>query len=565
MDSTRTREREQQRIEERCAAAIRALTGEPDLHFRGHRLHRGHSRTAISAPHLQPDPGAGLDSFRGAADGLALRLQHSDPCLHRTLRPDAAVPRLVFDMLEQFRVESLVPRHLPGVLSNLRYRHVAWSLEFHHSGLTETARGIVVYTVAQVCRSRVTGQPVAEQIQDVIEDCRAVLAPRLGSSLAGLRRERHDQQRYATHSHVIADVVGQMLQDTGDESDGSRATRRRAQLPLLDEEDDSSAPIPAAGTANSRVLAAARHGYRVFTTDHDRELAASALVRPALLVRYRQQLDQRIAAQGINVPWLARRLQAVLAEPDRHGWDGGQEEGHLDGRRLAQLVASPAEHRVFRTERVEPRSRCVVTFLIDCSGSMSEHAEATAVLVDVFARALDQIGASSEILGYTTGAWNGGRALRDWRRAGRPGHPGRLNERRHLVFKTAEIPWRRARRGIAALLKTDLYREGVDGEAVTWACRRSHELSEQHRVLVVVSDGSPMDGATNLTNDEHYLDQHLTETVRHEERAMPILGLGVGLDLSSYYSRSHALDLSAGTGNAVLREVLEALAGVRHR
>ena len=567
MDSTTDGAREQQHFEEICAGAIRAFTGEPDLRFRGGLLHRGRTRLAIHAPHLHPGAGDDLGSFRGAADGLALRVRHSDAELHRALRPSGPVPRLVFDMLEQFRVEALAPEHLPGIGTNLRHRHVAWSLEFHHSGLTETARGLLLYTVAQVCRARVTGQPVVAETRDVIEHTRAALATRIGGNLAGLRRHRHEQAGHAEHARAIADLIGEMLR--GADEDGAGVRHRngsRAGMPLVDDEDDDTAPTPTAETGPSRVFNAGA-GYRVFTTAHDREQAASSLVRPELLVQYRQQLDRGVATRGLNLARLARALRAMFAEPAVNGWDCAQEEGRLDGRRLAQLVAAPAERRLFRAERVEPVTDCLMTFLVDCSGSMKQHAESVAALVDVFARALERIGATSEILGFTTGAWNGGRAVRDWRRAGRPACPGRLNERRHLVFKDAETSWRRARPDIAALLKTDLYREGADGEAVAWACDRAREQPASNRFVVVLSDGGPMDSATNLTNDEHYLDQHLAEVVRREERAgsTRVHGLGVGLDLSAHYGRSHALDLSGGVSNGVLAEVVEMLSGARRR
>jgi cobaltochelatase CobT len=252
----------------------------------------------------------------------------------------------------------------------------------------------------------------------------------------------------------------------------------------------------------------------------------------------------------------------LLGVPTRDDWDGGQEEGAIDGRRLAQLVASPAERRLFRTERIEPIADSVVAFLVDCSGSMKEHAESVAMLVDVFARALERAGVASEALGFTTGAWNGGRARRDWQRAGRPSHPGRLNETLQIVFKDGDTTWRRARPAIASLLKTDLYREGVDGEAVEWACSRLRVRSEARRVLIVVSDGSPMDGATALANDPHYLDHHLQDVVERQTRdgGVEIVGIGVGLDLSPYYRRSHVLDLSSAIGDRAFREVIETLA-----
>ena len=551
-----------QRTDELCAAAMRALSGEPDLHLRGRIPHHDRGRVPVHAPHLGPPESDDLASLRGVVDGISLRLKHSDAQLHRKLAPADPVERLVFEILEQFRAESLAPQRMPGVVRNLRHRHEQWSLEFHRSGLTETSRGLVLYAMAQMCRSRVTGQPVVAETEDLIEATRFALAPRLGTALAGLRAHRHDQAAYADHALAVAQVIGELVVGEDDPADGEETDRGRFAL-LLDQDDDSADAVPKATTGRSRVLDGEAGGYRAFTTAYDREHQVSALVRPALLKEYRERLDKLVAQHPVNVGMLGRAMRALLAEPAHDGWDGGREEGHVDGRRLAQLVASPTEFRLFRQERVEPVTDCVVTVLVDCSGSMKQHAESVAVIVDVLARALELAGASSEVLGFTTGAWNGGRAMRDWRRAGRPANPGRLNELCHLVFKDAGTPWRRARPGIAGLLKSDLFREGVDGEAVRWACRRLEEREESRRLLVVVSDGSPLDSATALTNDRHYLDDHLRDVVRREESggSVRICGLGVGLDLSPFYRRSHVLDLDRGTGNRVFHEILGMIAG----
>jgi cobaltochelatase CobT len=478
---------------------------------------------------------------------------------------------MVFDWLEQLRVESRVPDTMPGAARNLEHRHAEWARAFHDAGLTESARGILLYTVAQVCRARVTAQPVLEAIAGIIEHTRAALAPALGEHLAGLRPSRADQAAYAVHALAIARHVGRALRELDEargegagEPDDDRDPDGRSGLALMFEPGgDEGSALAAAASGRSGVLDAAPGGYRVFTAAYDREVEAASLVRAALLTELRERLDRRVAGQGAHVPRLARELKALLAVPTRDGWDGAQESGRIDGRRLAQLVTSPTERRLFRVEREEPVADCLLSVLIDCSGSMKEHVESVAMLVDILVRALELAGVASEVLGFTTGAWNGGRARRDWQRAGRPAHPGRLNEACHLVFKHADTPWRRARCGIAALLKADLFREGIDGEAVDWACRRMEGRAETRRLLLVVSDGCPMDTATNLVNDAHYLDQHLREVVarREQEGRVAIHGVGVGLDLSPYYSRSRALDLAASTGNGVFRELLEMIAG----
>lgn len=565
------RVRQEEQVAELCAGVVRAFSGERDLHFRGRRLHRGRVALPWFAPHLHPSPETDdFASFRGAADGLALRLSESDAALHDSLRPEEPVERMLFEMLEQFRAEAMAPETMVGMRRNLRHRHEQWSLAFHHSGLTDTARGLLLYAVAQICRARVSGEQVVEETEDMLEATRFALAPLIGHALAGLRRDRNDQAAYAAHALAIARTVAAMLHEAGEESSAARDPHvddKRSVFSLVaDMDQEIIERFTTAESGRSAVLDDAGGAYRVFTTACDREHDAATLARKEVLADHREKLDRRIAAQGVNIARLARELSALLAEPERDGWDGGQEEGLIDGRRLAQLVASATERRLFRTERMAPVADCIVTFLIDCSGSMKEHAESVAMMADVFARALEQAGVASEVLGFTTGAWNGGRAQREWVRAGRPPHPGRLNERCHIVFKAAATPWRRARPAMAALLKADLFREGIDGEAVDWACVRLRQRSEARKLLLVISDGSPMDSATHLANDAHYLDHHLRDVVaRQEQRGdIAIAGIGVGLDLSPYYSRSHVLDLATSSGNTLFREVIELMAG-RHR
>ncbi|MGI5467752.1 cobaltochelatase CobT-related protein [Streptomyces sp. CA-132043] len=559
--------RRRQEVEELCAAAVRALSAEPAVHFRGGRPYRGRHPVPVHAPHARASPDDGdFTSRRGAADGLALRLRGSDPGLHSEVCPaDDPAARLVFELLEQFRTEALAPAPLTGVRTNLRHRFTVWSEDCARSGLTETARGLLLFTVAHVTRARITGEPVPAHAEEPIEATRAALAPLTGHDLAALRRHRADQRAFAPYALSLARTVAGLLtaaDTTGDEAeeDAPDEYTRSPIAALLDLDSESAEESPTAVSGRSRTLAEAPGGYRVFTTAYDREDPAGALVRAELLREYRARLDRRVADQGVNVPRLARELHLLLAAPARDGWDGGRETGHIDPGRLSRLITSPTERRLFRTERTAPVADALVTFLIDCSGSMKEHAESVAMLVDVCARALDRAGAGCEVLGFTTGAWHGGRARRDWLRAGRPPHPGRLNERSHLVFKDAATPWRRARHGIAALLKPDLYREGIDGEAVDWACARAAARAEGRKILFVVSDGSPMDTATHLANDRHYLDHHLRDVVARRAPDTEIHGLGVALDLTPYYRRSRILDLPPDPGNGLFREVLGLLA-----
>ncbi len=560
--------RYQQQLDALCAATLRALTGQAQLHFRGRQLYRADHRLPSFAPHLHPQTQTDdARSFRGAADGAALRLRYSDSALHLRLKPALPLARMVFDLLEQFRCASLVPDHLPGVRSNMLHRFDAWSLAFVRARLHESAQGILLLTVAQICHSRVTAEPVDESLTDLIEVTRFGLAPRIGVALAGLRRSRASQADYAEHALHIANTVAALV--------ASEKEARAAPRQDIPEEDDEDAwlqlwvDFESSEEGGFAVVDAERESsdvahapYRAFTTAYDKEVGASSLVRAELLQTYRETLDQQIADAGISVALLARQIQALLAKPHNDDWDSGQEEGRIDGRRLAQLIASPTERRLFRTEHQEPLAHCAVAFLVDCSGSMKQHMPALTVMIDLLVRAMELAGISSQVLGYTTGAWNGGRALRDWRKAGKPQDPGRLNELCHIVFKDNETPWRRARRDIAALLKPDIFRECIDGEALRWANQRLEQVTAERKILIVVSDGSPMDSATVLANDPHYLDRDLQTAATQIERGgrIRLIGVGVGLDMSPFYQRSLVIDAVNFPLRRSLQDILKLLA-----
>ena len=569
--------RQLQQFEELCAAAIRALSGERDLHFRGRRLHRHGRALPLWAPHLQVSlPEDDFSSFRGAADGLALRLRESSAALHEALAPPDAVGRSLFTLLEQLRVESLAPAGLPGVVHNLRYRFEAWSLQFQTSGLTETSRGILLFTLVHMVRARVLAQPVMEAADDAIEATRVGLSPLIGHLLVAMRRDRHAQAAYAVHALALVDMVRDAMDSAAAEPGRPLALTDRDPFTLfVVQEAEETDATTVAHSGASRVFDNADARYRVFSRAHDRELRPGAHTREALLGQWRNELDARIAEQGLPLHKLARELKLLLAEPQSDGWNDAQEEGLIDGRQLARLVTSPAERRLFRQLRVLPQAHAALTLLIDCSGSMKQHIAQLALCADVWARALELADVRCEVLGFSTGAWNGGRPRREWLAAGKPAFAGRLNEAHHLIFKDADTRWRHARRSIAALLKPEQFREGVDGEAVDWACARlnAQELDEEldggqpRRILMVVSDGCPMDRATAVANDEHYLDAHLRAVVaRHaRERRVQIFGIGVGLDLSPFYARSLALDLATMPPRRVLGAWLALLAGHRQR
>ena len=382
-----------------------------------------------------------------------------------------------------------------------------------------------------------------------------------------MRRHRQNQAEFIPHALALSQWVGRTVRTAQAEvASGATHARRRNGFGLrLHFQSSDAATPPVATSGDSRTWNANAQRYRVFTRAYDREVEADSLVRAAQLTEFRAQMDEEVIQAGFNIPRLARFFHRALALPQRDGWRFAQEEGHIDGSRLAQLVSDPQEKSIFKDEMQRPGISCAVAILLDCSGSMKAHAKAVSLLVDVLGRALDMAGVAVEILGFSTGAWNGGRARKDWQRAGQPAMPGRVNETLHLVFKSGAQPWRRGRRGIAALRRPDLFREGIDGEAVEWACQRLQQLPAKRRILMVVSDGCPMDTATHQCNDEHYLDQHLKQVVAAHDRTgdVQICGLGVGLDLGLFYRRRLALNLADTLDESTLQAVAELL--VQHR
>lgn len=566
------REKRQQQLEELCAATLRALSGEARLRYRGGRLEVRGRHVPVRAPHLHPDPERDeFPAWRGVADSLALRLQHSDPEQLRQTLPAQPVERLVFELLEQLRVESLVADCHPGVRRNLLRRFEQWSQQFLDSGQTEGHVGLLLFTLAQMSWVLLCGGRASEQMEMLIEAPRLSLLGHFGAAFGLLRRCRHDQAAFAEQALSIAAKVQELLEQLdaellgNDERKVSEVAEKThlAFALLLDVEHDGEGDGSSGGVGAGNPRGGAEtFAYRVFSRDYDRERSAASLVRPELLHELRLRLDRRLAGQGLNLPRLGKRLGALLAAPRRDGWAFAQTDGQIDSGRLSRLIVSPEQRDIFRHERERPHSDCLVSLLIDNSGSMRNHIEHIALLADALARALELAGARSEILGFTTGQWNGGRPLKRWRGLGQPAEPGRLNELSHLVYKDAETSWRRARPHIAALLKSDLFREGIDGEALLWARQRLLQREARRRLLIVVSDGCPMDSATHQANAQDILDLHLKQVTQQieQEGRIELYALGVGLDLSAYYRHSLELDLSRSLDNAVFDEVLQLLA-----
>lgn len=552
-------------LERHGAASLRALSGVANAEYRASRLRVNGKPAPFAAPYLAINfSDADLAQSRGVADSLGLRLRHSDLALHRRLSPPTGFARLVFDVIEQMRCESLLPVERIGLRTNLDAAFMFWCQDAHGSGFCDSDLGILLYTVIHMVRARLIGTFEDEIAEALIEATRANLGPIIGKSLYQLKSTREDQTAFAKHAADIANELHEMVSDVADDADDGAKLKQRHSVFLPPDWDDNEldSEIESAGAGSGASVEGEQTDlehlgdYHIFTTEYDQQAVASSLVRPEKRYQFRNQLDQLVKAQAVSVTRLARELQSVFARPEHDGWLFGQEEGLIDARRLAQLVSNPEYHQVFVQDRMQLKSNAVVTFLIDNSGSMKrQRYEAVAVLIDTYCRALDLAGVKSEVLGFTTADWNGGKALQQWRKASQPENPGRMGELLHVVYKSADDAWRRSRGDMACLLSTHHFREGVDGEALIWAYQRLKARTEQGRYLVVISDGAPLDAATQNTNREGFLGDHLASVARFVEQdpAVQMGAIGIDLDLSDTFANAVSLDLGGTLGQASYR------------
>ncbi len=533
-------------------ATGRALSGSPQLVRRSSRWYLGEHLVPARSPHVHPTPRTDdWVGHRGATDAVALLVRHSDPDLFLATTPgDDVVADLVFALLEQLRVESLADPSLPGVAANLERRFAAWTRQVVGSDLVETEQGLLVLTVAQICRSRVLSGEIEDQVSDLIEPTRFAVAGALGAALVRLRPARRDQAAYAVPAAELARSVAALLESArasegrAEDEDEEEHPLGTGALSLLVGFDEGEAP-PGRLSLGRSVALGEGGGYRVFTRRHDRCDASGDLVPAAERAGLVEHLTELVRESGLGVARLARAMGTSFAVAEPAAWELDLEEGELDPSRLTRPVTRTGDARVFRARRERPSPAVAVTILLDCSGSMKVHRERLAPLMQAWGLAMNRAGLPGEILGHTTRTWGGTRARRDWQRAGRPRRPGRLSELQHLVLRDAGATRAREVQAWSMLRDVD-YREGVDGEAIVWAAERLRSIEARRHVLAVVTDGSPMETSTARANDAGYLDQHLREVITGLERSpdIDLVGVGVGLDLSEWFGRYHVLDLA---------------------
>ena len=555
------------KLERHGAASLRALSGVIDAEYRASRLRVGGNNRAFASPHLLSDfAEVSLTHSRGIMDALSLRLRHSNASLHTELEPEHPFARILFDVIEQIRCESLAEPEFRGLRKNLDTTFVNWCSQVHSNGMAETEWGLWLYTAIHMVRARLVGTIEDEIAEGIVEHTRAQAGEFIGADLLQLRPNSRSQRDFAEPALRIAEFFSALVDEGADEETQDRLEARFTFfLPpgWVGAEVDGGHGGPSgrgAHEASSAEELDTVGGYHIFSDAYDVVVTGEALYSQTRLRKLRQELDDLVAAQALSAPRLGRELKLLFAEPETDGWLFGLDEGLIDGRLLSMLVSNPGYEHIFKQDHLQPRCDSVVSFLVDNSGSMkSQRYQAVAVLLDTFARALSLAGVATEILGFTTAAWVGGQPMNEWRSQGQPVNPGRIGETLNVVYKDADTSWRRSRASMAALLETKHFREGIDGEAVTWAYRRLLARNEKRKHLVVISDGSPMDSATHNANRDGFLLDHLQDVTNHIHRQglVAIGGIGIDLDLSEFYPRSVDLDLYGTLGQASYRVLAE--------
>ncbi|MEO1503220.1 MAG: cobaltochelatase subunit CobT [Pseudomonadota bacterium] len=531
---------------------------------------------------------------RAHGDSFAMRRRHHDAGVHARRAPQGETARQLFDALETARVEALASKQMPGVGDNL---DVMLGDEARRKGWGDEAGGRLggegEVDIAEAARLLVrrhgSGRDLPEGAAHALEKWRDSLEKQCGDSLDRLDDCLADQDEFARLAWQMIDEMGygeelgdnpdeiddqndesledeedQSSEDDGSEDAGDQEGDGEDAPSDPTQEDDQEAtatvavdaaedgaepdhevedPEGAPPTSQPPVapVSDADPDYRIFNATHDEVISAEEICDPEELERLRGFLDQQLAPLQGAASRLANKLQRRLMAQQNRSWAFDREEGLLDVSRLARVVANPTTPLSFKVERDTEFRDTVVTLLLDNSGSMrGRPISIAAISADILARTLERCNVKVEILGFTTRAWKGGESRKAWIEAGRPQLPGRLNDLRHIVYKSADAPWRRARRNLGLMMREGLLKENIDGEALEWAYRRLMSRPEQRRILMVISDGAPVDDSTLSVNPSNYLEKHLRDVIEMIERrrAAELIAIGIGHDVTRYYQRA---------------------------
>jgi cobaltochelatase CobT len=522
---------------------------------------------------------------RGTADAFALRHRHHDEKVAAKYAPQGQMARDLYEAMETARCEAVGARDMPGTLGNIDAKIGAEAERRGYGAIRQAQDAPLAQAAGYLVRHLATGRDLPRAAQNVMELWQPFMEQQAGGTFDHLRDTLADQAAFARLARqVIKDLgYGDQLgddpdmededqsdnaeseeednaenQDGQEEPDDSEGTPEQSQDQqddqseaqvsmdeLSDMEDGEEAELPE-GEAPLEPPPPAPHSdadphYSVYSTEFDEEIKAEDLAETAELERLRAYLDQQLEPLKGAVSRLANKLQRRLQAQQNRSWEFDLEEGILDAGRLARVVANPTTPLSFKVEKdTEFRDTCV-TLLLDNSGSMrGRPISIAAICADVLARTLERCQVKVEILGFTTRAWKGGQAREKWLAAGRPQQPGRLNDLRHIIYKSADAPWRRTRSNLGLMMKEGLLKENIDGEALEWAHRRMMGRPEQRKILMVISDGAPVDDSTLSVNPANYLEKHLRDVIAMVERRkiVELIAIGIGHDVTRYYQRA---------------------------
>lgn len=571
------------------AHAARSLAETPDLEivYSGEGPQLSGNRAVLPHPprDLTPEDAARI---RGLADQMALRIAHHDPAAHAKTRPRSGAGQPIYDALEQARIEAIGANAMGGVKGNLKaVMDHAWARKVYNE-VEAMANPPLAEIVSLMVRERLTGEPPPPTARALVDMFRGDIEAKAGQDLEKLEGMLHDQKAFARiaraiiHDLEMGDDLSDAPEQPDDDSEGKDDGEPEAsednddgegesQSPQQTAMDDDETAAREAEDADSQMMQSEEDPdaddtdeppdmgdgdqparpdpsgdsraitYKVFTTAHDEIVAAEELCDPEELTRLRAYLDQQLASVSNVVSRLANRLQRKLLAQQNRSWSFDLEEGLLDTARLTRVITDPTASLAFKEEEDTEFRDTVVTILIDNSGSMrGRPIMVAAVCADILARTLERCGVKTEILGFTTRAWKGGSSREDWLKAGKPAQPGRLNDLRHIIYKAADAPWRRARRNLGLMMREGLLKENIDGEALMWAHQRLIGRPEARRILLVISDGAPVDDSTLSVNSGHYLERHLREVIGEIEAKSPVqlIAIGIGHDVTRYYKNA---------------------------
>ncbi len=524
---------------------------------------------------------------RGVADALALRHKFHDAATHARYAPPGDMARAIYESMEVARCEAMGARMMPGTASNIDHKLAEDAARRGYHNMTSTDEAPLAEAAGYFVRQMATGRDLPKGADNVLNLWRNFIEAEAGDSFDTLDEALSDQQAFARLTRQVIDDLGYGDQlgddpdandqdqeeqaeteeddqdqdqqqddapDTSEEAESERSqdeqqqdeseaqvsmdemadmeSGEEAEMPEADAPPEPPAPPPASE---------ADPNYTIFDTTHDEEIKAEELAEPAELERLRAYLDQQLEPLKGAVSRLANKLQRRLQAQQNRSWEFDLEEGTLDAGRLARVVANPTTPLSFKREKDTEFRDTVVTLLIDNSGSMrGRPISIAAITADVLARTLERVDVKVEVLGFTTRAWKGGQAREKWLAEGRPQTPGRLNDLRHIIYKSADAPMRRTRANLGLMMKEGLLKENIDGEALEWAHRRLLGRPEARKILLVISDGAPVDDSTLSVNPANFLEKHLRDVIAlvEKRKQVELLAIGIGHDVTRYYQNA---------------------------